>query len=343
MDVAIEAEVSTKSVSMALRGHPGVALETANRIREVAGRLGYVPRRGVGNVLGVAAPYVGHAPYGELLGFIRGHAGAYDYLTLIAETAGDPAMERDLIGEFGRRGVAGMILVGPRLTGPEIEMISRTRQPVVVINAPIGDESTLQFGSVEIDNEAGAYAAVRYLYENGHRKIAYLAGRRPATSEQRRRRGYLRALEDSGVPIDEGLVVEIQRQVVASWPNSQAGYEQCKWLLNKGTDVDAIVAYNDAMAMGALRALHEKELRVPHDVSVVGFDNSALGRFTVPRLTSVGIQWERLAGVAVDLLLQLIGGGESESELQLHQVLTPEIIVRDSVDSRVIDEPSEAS
>lgn len=200
MDVAGAVKMSVKTVSLALRGAPTVARETAQYIQDTAVRLGYRARKEKKGALGLTAAYIHHIAYGELIGFIRELAFSYDYVTLIGETAGDPEAERRLITEFSRRGVDGLILVSPRIPNIEIEKVSTIKQPVVTVHRPLGNEHALRFGSLEIDNEAGAYRAVRCLVKKGHRAVAYLAGRLPSSSEQQRRRGYFRALQDCGVP-----------------------------------------------------------------------------------------------------------------------------------------------
>jgi hypothetical protein len=115
-------------------------------------------------------------------------------------------------------------------------------------------------------------------------------------SDQGRRLGFRTALNAAGIPVDERLIVELERHHVQPWPDYELGYEQSAQLLHRGVYIDAILAYSDAIAIGALRAIRDRTaLTVPEDLSMIGFDGLAIGKFMVPRLTSIGIPWYRVA------------------------------------------------
>jgi DNA-binding LacI/PurR family transcriptional regulator len=174
--------------------------------------------------------------------------------------------------------------------------------------------------------------ATRHLLEHGRRRIAYLAGRLLSASDQGRRRGYVAALQSAGIDLDARLLVELaERASARPWPDYDLGYDQCLQLLSREVPFDAILAYSDAIAIGALRALHDKTtLVVPDDLGLVGFDGLAIGQYMVPKLTSVGVPWYRVALAALEALIDLMAddGGPGV------QSFRPELVPGESVARR---------
>lgn len=330
--VATAAHVSIKTASLALRRHPTVTREVAQSVASAAKALGYRPKTGRRPVLGIVAPQTSHIAYGELISFIRGLASSYDVLTLIAETGGDVRMERRAVEEFTRSGVDGMILIGPRMPAVEIEDLSVRGQSIVTVNFPVGRESEYTFSSIEVDNRLGALQAVEFLATRGRERIAYVAGRPPSTSERHRREGYLAGLEALG-PGARPLIVEMEVEAGMASPTLRSGYEQCRRLMAeyRAEGVNAVICYNDVVAIGALRALREEHVKVPDDVAVIGFDNISLGQYSAPSLTTVGVQWEQIVSLIVDRLhaasFRDVGAGLLP---QGHRVLEPRLIERES-------------
>src|SRR6185436_19495029 len=130
-DVAAAAQVSIKTVSLALRGDPSVAHQTAVRVQEAALRLGYVSRGTRRQVIGVVVPYIGHRVYSDLFGILRREAASYEFTLQLAEGTGEPAIEKSLLAELRWRGVDGVIMIAPRLLAEDIDREARLRQPIV--------------------------------------------------------------------------------------------------------------------------------------------------------------------------------------------------------------------
>ncbi|HLZ26214.1 MAG TPA: LacI family DNA-binding transcriptional regulator [Chloroflexota bacterium] len=335
-DIAAAARVSVKTVSLALRGDQAVSRETSTRIQELAFRLGYVSRGSKRQVIGVVVPYIGHRVYTDLFGFLRREASSYDFTMLLAEGMGDPAIEKSLIGELRWRGVDGLVLIAPRLAAEDVDLESRLHQPIVTIGMPAPASHDLHFARIEIDHEAGGRIATSLLLDHGRRQIAYLAGRLPSASDQGRRLGYQTALCSAGIAVDDRLIVELERHSVQPWPDYDLGFEQGAQLLSRDLAIDAIVAYSDAIAIGALRAIHDHgRLTVPDDLSIVGFDGLAVGQYTLPRLTSVGFPWYRVALAALEALIDLMDeDGATRPATRRVQSFAPEVIFRESVASK---------
>jgi DNA-binding LacI/PurR family transcriptional regulator len=331
--IAAAARVSTKTVSLALRGDASVARETSARIQELAVRLGYVSRGTRRQVIGVVVPYIGHRVYSDLFGFLRRESASYELTALLAEGLGDPSTEKSLLAELRWRGADGVILIAPRLSVEDIDRESRLHQPIVTIGMPPPAANDLGFARIEIDHHAGGRLAGEHLLAHGHRRIAYLAGRVPSASDHGRRSGFAAALQAAGVAFDPRLVVELERHTVQPWPDYDLGYEQGVRLATSRVAFDAVLAYSDAIAIGARRALHDvRQWEVPHDVSMVGFDALRVGQFMLPKLTSVGFAWYRVALAALESLIALMDSSR-EGPVEAMR-FAPELIPGESVRSR---------
>jgi DNA-binding LacI/PurR family transcriptional regulator len=305
-------------------------------VRDAAARLGYVARGARRQVIGVIVPYVGHRVYSELFAHLRREAAGYDFTTLLVEGLGDPSTEKSLLSELRWRGVDGVVMVAPRSAPGDLEVESTVHQPIVTIGMATPTEPRTAFARIEIDQVAGGRLAAEHLLSAGRTRIAYLAGRVPSASDQGRRTGYRAALEEANIRLDERLVVELERHTVQPWPDYELGYDQCSRLLDRRVPFDAILAYSDAIAIGALRALHERtHLRVPADVSLVGFDALAVGQYLVPKLTSVGVPWYRVALTALDVLIDMMSGPRAVRPVHRFE---PELVLGESA----VGTPSEA-
>jgi DNA-binding LacI/PurR family transcriptional regulator len=333
-DVAAAAGVSTKTASLALRGDTSVARHTRARLHDLARQLGYTARGARRQVIGVVVPYIGHRVYSDLFGFLRREAASYELTALLAEGLGDPSTEKNLLAELRWRGADGVILIAPRLSVEDIDRESRVHQPIVTIGMPppVADDD-LGFARIEIDHHAGGRLATEHLLAEGHTRIAYLAGRVPSASDQGRRSGLAAALQAAGMQSDPRLVIELERHTVQPWPDYDLGYEQGARLAAVGAEFDAVLAYSDAIAIGAHRALHDlRQLQVPRDVSMVGFDALRVAQFIVPKLTSVGFAWYRVALAALEMLIELM---DSPRDRPLEAMrFAPELIPGESVRTR---------
>ncbi len=324
-NIAGKASVSVKTVSLALRGSREVAPATARRIRAVATRAGYIPRSTGTNALGLIVPNLRITIYSELARSIRECASERGMSLLLGDGGGDPHGERSLLSEFRSRRIEGLILVSPRISAEDIAKISRLHQPVVTVFSLADSIAGMNFGSVKVTNKEGAYRAVEHLLSQGRRHIAYLAGHLLSPSDNERRAGYSEALRDLGLAPDDQMVVELD----GNWPTLSAGYKRCEDLLSRGITVDAIFAYNDLMAIGAMRMLRERKISVPDQISVIGFDDSEVCDYVTPRLSSVGVPLSQVATRVIETLSRM-GSDRKMSPEALHHVLPTHLTIRES-------------
>ncbi|WP_368271399.1 substrate-binding domain-containing protein, partial [Enterocloster lavalensis] len=217
-------------------------------------------------------------------------------------------LEEDAIQAFMRSQVDGIIYLGNTVGDEIAEGLKRTHVPVVFAMTQYPDK---YFSSVTIDNEAAAYHAVTYLCGRGHRRICLLAGEADdPNSGIPRTEGYCRALGKQGIPVDPTLIV-------CGGYRLERGYEDMKRLLGERRDFTAVFAVSDDVAIGAMRAVQEAGLRVPEDLSIVGFDGIEMAEYTFPGLTTVSQPFEKIGEEASRLLVSRMKDGKRGGNLVL--------------------------
>jgi DNA-binding LacI/PurR family transcriptional regulator len=316
-DVARAAGVSQATVSRALSGSSEVSEETRARVQAVAARLGYRPNlvarslvRGESRTIAVGE--FGESDAGALtLSRFRSSSFHY-YLTVLTGIEAEAAEHGydiftlprrvrsadDFAQELKIRQVAGTIAL-PTVVhdlGAWQDALAAIAVPTVLLESPADG---VRFPSVQTDNFRGMLQVTRYLLRLGHHRIACVGGSGIAPPNVERCRGWRVAHEEAGIPIDESLLRQTDFTI-------EAAYHSAVALIAERRDFTAIVAVSDMMAIGILRALAEFHLRVPHDVSVTGFDDIDLCQYTNPPLTTVRQDGYLFGRTAVRRLLALI-------------------------------------
>jgi DNA-binding LacI/PurR family transcriptional regulator len=293
-DVARTANVSTATVSRAFSAPTLLRDTTRHRVLEVADRLGYGPNRGnrgpnptrSGN-LGVIVPDVTNPFFPSVLKGVQARARQSDYAVFLGNSEENPRAEIDLIRAMARQ-VDGVIICAPRMSSTELkEVLARTR--LVLVNRRVAGVP-----AVVMDNVGGMRQAIDHLAALGHRRIAYLGGPRTSWSNRERRRGLRRASRHGMAVVEFGPFA----------PQFEAGVHGADLAI--AAQLTAIIAYNDLMALGALSRLADRGVRVPQDVSVLGFDDIPMAAMCSPALTTVAIPQEHAGIKAVDLLVDLL-------------------------------------
>lgn len=335
-DVAEAAGVSSASVSRVLRRSGYVSPEVEARVLQAVTDTGYqLPHTSNGSDPDLIAVVVNDLGSGLLVDVIRGAertAAASEHFTLVATTSYSAEREIEILDRLAQRQDVGAVIVvggvsptpeyGSRIADVERMLTSRGAVLVFAGRPPI-DEAVPQL-VVEYENEGGAYSATSHLISRGHRRIALLPGLAGMTTGEQRAAGYRKALAAAGVESDDGLVV---------WSDSQGragGNGAMRELLARGRDFTAVFAGNDEMAAGALAALEDAGLRVPDDVSLLGYDDSPLAVSLTPSLTSVHLPHEELGTEAVRLAMRRPGRGSGFERV----VLGTHLVVRESVAQR---------
>lgn len=329
-DVAREAGVSKAAVSFAFNNPARLSPQTAQRIRRVATDMGYRPHP-VARMLTAGST----ATIGILSPQSLSEAFANPFFPLFAEGVATVTQERgfgllfisplhgSLERAIGRATVDGIIVVGVDRRHPEMEAIRHAGLPVVLVDAPPWPEH----GAIGIDDFAGALAAARHVLELGHRQILVLTIE-PSTAQAndesvmgRRMSGYRRALEEFNADLDPSAVIAAP----ATFEGGEAAFLNA-WA--DGQRPTAVLSMSDAAAVGVLQAARHLGVRVPDELSVVGFDDLPLTRFTDPPLTTVHQPVRRKGEEAARMLLEALL--PEHGRTGDHRVLETRLVVRQS-------------
>ncbi|MDR7419534.1 MAG: LacI family DNA-binding transcriptional regulator [Armatimonadota bacterium] len=307
-DVARRAGVSPATVSRVLNAssHP-VSEWGRRRVLTAARQLSYIPNLLARSLLthetaaiGVLIPDVSNPYYAAVLRGVEDAIGPSGRTVILCNTDRDPAKQRLYLRALMERRVDGIIVAGGTFGRPEMAITGRALAVVMI------GQHRVRFPSVRVDNVAAAAVATEHLLNLGHRRIACLAGPSVSLTAADRVTGYRRALVAAGVPVDPALIRE-----VGFTPTGTR--ESVRALFGATARPTALLAPNDQVAIGVIRALHELGLRVPADVSVVGFDDTPVASYTVPSLTTVAIPMHDLGRTAVELLVKVLEGRRAES------------------------------
>jgi DNA-binding LacI/PurR family transcriptional regulator len=331
-DVARRAKVSVSTVSRALAEPHLVRQSTLERVLAIARKLDYHPNPAArslitgktGNI-GIIVPDIANPFYPSVLRGVQAGAHQAGYSVLLGDSEEDPAAEEKLVHTMAKQ-VDGVILCAPFGSDARLSRLANITSLVLVNRRLSGVPAVL------MDVASGMRQIVSHLADLGHRRCAYLAGPRNAWSNRERVRGLRDAARSHAVQLVEIGPLE---------PKFEGGIDGTDRAIDAG--VTAIVAYNDLMALGVLSRLHARNVRVPEDISVVGFDDVLYATMCAPPLTTVSMPMEAAGRAAVDILLQRRNAGPSTPGRRANTQLATRMIVR-STTSRPSkpDRPSRA-
>ncbi len=319
--VAEEAGVSPSTVSRILNGTAVVSAAKKAAVDEAVAKLGFVPNpmaRGLAGgrtlSIGVVTQAIDSPFYGASLRGIEDALDPAGYSPLFVSGHWDAATESRCIDILLSRRVDGIIVLTGRLTDAALKSVAK-RVPVVVTGRSIKAPGLF---SLDFENFDGGQLATRHLIENGHRKIAFISGDPRHPDAAQRLMGYRAALEQAGIPFKPKLVVQGEY-------SEASGVQAVATLIANGQNFTAIFAANDQMAIGAAHGLQRHALRVPDDVSLVGFDDQPTSLYALPPLTTVHQPAYEMGRLAAEAVLQLLDGVKPQQT-----VPPPRLIVRDS-------------
>ncbi|HXJ58859.1 MAG TPA: LacI family DNA-binding transcriptional regulator [Verrucomicrobiae bacterium] len=308
-DIAALAQVSIMTVSKALRDAPDISTSTKTRIRSLAEQMGYMPdsvavglRNKTSKLFGLVISAVTNPVYARMVMAIEERSHELGYDVILGQTLNMPEREHQVIRRMLSRRVDGLFITPVyRLdpVAPAYEELQRRGTPVVLMGqrAPFCE----QFANVETDDVSASITATNHLIELGHRRIAYFAGPTGAPSSQERLEGYRRALRDAGIEPDDRLVFN-------AGTTMEEGEKAALQMLNESPGATAVQTVNDLVAIGAATVFLGQGLRIPQDLSLVGFGNILVSEhFRVP-LTTIRQPKFRLGVAAMESMLKLLKG-----------------------------------
>jgi DNA-binding LacI/PurR family transcriptional regulator len=322
-DVARLSGVSYQTVSRVINHHPYVADDTRERVLQVIAQLGYRPNRAAQSLAGhhshtLAMTTFGMDNYGPSQMVINIEQAArqsgYDLIfASVTDTSLDSmrtALDRLLHWE-----IDGLLFLMPVRGMPYDELVDLCGvTPIVLVGAEPAENTPMVF----IDQQHGVTLVANHLLAAGHRAVAEICGPENWVDAHLRHEAFVQALSVGGV--------SVTASVEGNW-TSQSGYEAALKLLNRGTKFTALFAANDQMALGAIRALNERGLRVPEAVSVVGFDDVSEAAYFSPPLTTVRQDFASLGRRGIEYLVQRISNPRTPIQ---QQVILPQFIQRAS-------------
>jgi DNA-binding LacI/PurR family transcriptional regulator len=337
-DVAELAGVSSRTVSNVVNGYANVTERTRVRVERAVKELGYRPNvlarnlaQGRSGQIALVVPYLDTPYFSELLQSVIRAAKVSGYNVLIDQTDGDPEHERGFIAHGSRRLLFDGVIFSPLGLDQQALADRDPALPLVILGERTSDGT---FDHVGIDDVAASRQATEHLLDIGRNRVAAIGDQPYATGEaaQRRTRGFREAHQARGLPVREDLIIGTPRF------NRPDGAHAMAHLLELEEPPDAVFCYSDLVALGAIRAIVSRGLRVPEDIAVIGYDDIEDGRFSNPTVTTISPDKEMIAATAVERLLLRISSATPPPGLELRA--PHKLIVRESTVGRSARRPS---
>lgn len=320
-DVAKAAGVAPSTVSRAFSRPGRVNSQTAERVRKIANELGYrtnpIARAlptGRTSMIALVISDITNPFYFEIIRGAQATGTNAGYTTLLADVRESDRLEREVL-ERTLPSVEGIVLASSRMSDSAIRMIAK-QKPTIVLNRAVADVA-----SVVTDNVSGMRQAVEHLTAQGHRDITYIAGPEASWADGARWRALREAAAEHGRRV---------RRIESFAPTVEGGVQAASEFITSRTS--SVIAYNDQLAIGLIRGLTPMGVRVPRDLSVIGFDNIPAADLVTPGLTTVAAPLRSQGSTAVQYLLAIIAGAQPRAGRPV--VLPTRLVVRASTDQR---------
>lgn len=325
-DVAKEAKVSVATVSRVINGGKNVSPKTKNKVLKAIRKLNYKPKisyrkasTGIYKTLAFLVPDLRTYHYGEILMGVESCATENGFDVLVSITGLNPEFEKRTLSDLFERKIDGIILSELFIEKETLEKFKEIGIPIVIIDFK---HDEIFMDSVNSDNVSGGYHAIKFLYDNGHRKILHIPGPEWSPAAQDRIKGikkFLSKHKDVEVKFSEikGYEPEIGRKAIREYLNKY------------GLDFTAIFSVNDWTAVAIIDELKNNGIKVPDDVSIIGFDDAPIAKYLTPNLTTVKQHRWEMGYTGTQLLIERITSGKSK--LPRNILIPTDLVIRDSV------------
>ena len=326
-DIAKKLNVSKVTVSKALRGHPDISFETAQKVKAAAKELGYTPNFMARNLssksshtLGLVVPKIAHYFFGSVIESIYEAALESNYEIILTVSQENAEREKKHIQSLLSMRVDGLIIsISQQTKDYEIfNTIKNYNVPLVFMDRVV---DLPEFSSVTVDDKGGSFLAIEHAIKLGYKKIAHIAGYQEINIGQKRYSGFEEAMKKYNIPINRDWIVY-------GGFGEADGYNGFMKLYQSGNLPDFIFAVTYPVALGVYAALMELGLKIPQDIDVMCFGNSDVNRFLSPSLSCVDQPTEELGKKAVELILEIIKNPTDYTPQ--HIELPTSLIVRDT-------------
>ncbi|WP_420642428.1 LacI family DNA-binding transcriptional regulator [Candidatus Leptofilum sp.] len=302
-DVAALAGVSRQTVSRAINNKGEISKATKEKVMAAVAELGYQPNRLAQGMVtqrtrtvGLVVPDITNLFFPEVARGVQDEGRLHDYNVLLCNTDDEPEEEIKTMYSLAAQRVDGIISMGSKAPEEQLMRFANTFRPIVLINRLFEHDHV---SVINVDNFKGAQLAVNHLLNQGHRQIGMLVNQDFTRSQVRRVQGYQQALAEFDLPQNESYIVD-------GAPTLQGGYAALKQLLSQSPEVTAVFTYNDLMALGAIRAAHDLDKKVPDDVAIMGFDDIGMAAMFTPSLSTVRVDKYAIGQIAMRRLLEML-------------------------------------
>lgn len=330
-DIAKELNVSTSTVSRALKDYPGISDETKRKVKELAEKLKYRPnavalslRKSKSYTIGVIIPEVVHFFFSTVISGVEEVAFANGYNVILCQTNEKLNREKSSVETMLSNQIDGVLVSFSRETTnfDHFQKMIDYGFPIVFFDRIPDLENTI---NVTVNDYQGAYDAVKHLVDQGFKKIVHLSGPENLTISKQRKKGYLDALRDSGIDANADWILECPYGT-----EKESILITTELFKNKENRPDAIFAHHDIVAAGAMMALKALDLKIPEDVGVVGFSNWQFSSMIDPPLSTVAQPGFQIGETATKILLDLINKKSNMESFSQNIVLDTELLIRKS-------------
>lgn len=326
-DIARILGISPSTVSRALKDHPDINAETKKAVNELANKLKYQPnavalslKNSRSNTIGVIIPEIVHYFFSSVISGIEDVASQKGFTVIICQS--NESFEREVAN--------ARTLLSHRVDGVLVSVSKETHSFNHLVDLQEGGipmvffdriASEINADQVIIDDLQASYKATRHLIETGRKRIAHFAGPQSLIIGRDRLQGYLQALSEAGLPVDNRLIIEAD--------NFERAHNAVVEMFDAGIIPDGIFAVNDLTAIGAMQTIQKRGYKIPDDIAIVGFSDGRFSGITDPHLSSVDQHGYEMGTVAADMLFHRILSGEAEYIPEI-RVLKADLIVRGS-------------
>jgi LacI family transcriptional regulator len=303
--VAERAELSVNTASRAINNKPDINEETKKRVLQIAKELGYIRnaaavalRTKKTGTIGVVIADNRNPFYAEVLNGMEEAAREKNYHIILTNTQRDYRKEEEAINLLLAKRVDGLLITPVQDKDDDIKNLIDANIPFVVVGR---DFENIEVDAIYNDEVKGGFLATDYLIKKGHKRIALINGFLHKSPAKGRLEGYKKALNKYRIPLDDSLIS-------VGDINMEDGHERTKQMLEQNLDFTAIFTYNDMMAFGAMQAIKEKDLRIPEDIGLVGYDDIPFSLLISPSLSTIRLKKQELGAESVKLLFSRING-----------------------------------
>jgi LacI family transcriptional regulator len=325
-DVAERAGVSVGMAGRVMGEYGSFSDTTRRKVEAAARELAYRPnalarslRSGRSKALGLTVTNLASFHWITFVRGVESAAASYGYQVILGHTGDDPARERDHIRALHERNVDGLIMTPTAENEDRIRKLVADGFPVVLVESAMADVATPR---INIADRRGSYEATSHLIGLGHRRIGIVAGEQALSSGSNRLRGYLDALRDRGLEPEEALIAYGEYRFDLAFAATDR-------LMTMAKPPTALLVSNETMLGATLQCLKELKVRIPDDVSLIGFDDPPWAAFFSPGLTTIRTPRERMGAMAVHTLMTLIGRGAGSAAGE-ERLVSVELVIRES-------------